>query len=130
MLYQYLKDWGKNPQWSFSCCLALLLPLNDLHGEISGLAQTNVLTNQLQTGEIEMPTVYGAVKDSGAIDVTLEENEQDDNAEDVQDYSCDYEQENKTKCHRGTQTKLIVFSLADVVFSDEKDEKQKESGSQ
>ncbi len=77
-LYQYLKKWRKNPQWSFSCCLALLLPLNDFQEEIVDHAETNVLQNQLQTGDIEMPSIFTTVKDSGAIDVTLEEDEHGD----------------------------------------------------
>ena len=74
----YLKEWRKNPQWSFSCFLALLLPLLDLPGNISGLAETNVINTQLDTGEMEMTTVVGAVKDSGAIDLTLDDGEEDD----------------------------------------------------
>ena len=37
----------------------------------------NVLDNQLQTGQEEMPTLIGAVKDSSVVDVTLEEGEQE-----------------------------------------------------
>ena len=40
------------------------------------MVETNVLDNQLQTGQVEMPTLVGAVKDSGVVDVTLEEGEQ------------------------------------------------------
>ena len=40
------------------------------------MVETNVLDNQLQTGQVEMPTLVGAVKDSGVLDVTLEEGEQ------------------------------------------------------
>ena len=40
------------------------------------MMETNVLDNQLQTGQVEMPTLVGAVKDSGVVDVTLEEGEQ------------------------------------------------------
>lgn len=76
-LFGYLKKWRENPQWSFSCCLALILPLVDLPGEISGLIGTNVLDTQLETGQVEMSTIGGAVKDSKAIDVTLKEYEQD-----------------------------------------------------
>ena len=36
-----------------------------------------VLDNQLQTGQEEMPTLIGAVKDSSVVDVTLEEGEQE-----------------------------------------------------
>ena len=77
-LYGYLKEWRKNPQWSFSCCLALILPLIDLPEDISGLAGTNVLNTQLDTGHMELTTIVDAVKDSGAIDVTVEEEEQGD----------------------------------------------------
>jgi len=54
----------------------LLLPLNDLRGEILGLVGENVLGTQLQTGNFEMTTLRGAIKDSGAFDVTLQEGEQ------------------------------------------------------
>ena len=77
-LYRYIKEWRKNPHWSVSCCLALLLPLNELQGELSGLAGENFLKNQLETGQIEKPSLVSAVKDSGAIDVTLEEGDQGD----------------------------------------------------
>ena len=77
-LYEYFKEWRKNPRWSLSCCLALLLPLINLPGEINGLAGTNVTNTQLDTGQIELTTVAGAMKDSGAIDVTLDKKEQDD----------------------------------------------------
>ena len=70
---RYMKEWRKNPQWSLSCCLALLLPLNDLQGEIRGLAGRNVLKHQLQTGKIDMPSMSGALKDSGAVTFSLEE---------------------------------------------------------
>jgi len=77
-LYGYLKEWRKNPHWSFSCCLSLLLPLINLPGEISGLVGTNITSTQLDTGQFEMQTVVGAVKDSGVIDVTLDDEEQND----------------------------------------------------
>ena len=89
-LYGYLKEWRKNPHWSFSCCLALLLPLINLPREISGLVGTNITSTQLDTGQFEMQTVAGAVKDSGVIDVTLDDEEQDDDnpAEDQEDTDC------------------------------------------
>ena len=77
LLFRYLKEWRKNPHWSLSCCLALLLPLINLPGEISGLVGTNATDTQLDTGQMGMPTVTGAVKDSGVIDVTLDNKEQD-----------------------------------------------------
>lgn len=77
-IYGFLREWRKNPQWSFSCCLALILPLISLPGDISGLAETNLTNNQLDTGKVDLPTVTAAVQDSGAVDVILEGNEDDD----------------------------------------------------
>ena len=41
------------------------------------MVEKNVLDNQLQTGQEEMPTLIGAVKDSSVVVVTLEEGEQE-----------------------------------------------------
>ena len=71
IIYNYIKEWRKNPKWSFSCCLALLLPLNELQGEIQGLAGRNILNQQLQTGGIEMPSIGDALKETGAVDISL-----------------------------------------------------------
>ena len=61
-------------------------------GNISGLANTNVLNTQLDSGQIEMTTIAGAVQDSGAIDVTLEERDQDQqdggDSTDMEDGNC------------------------------------------
>ncbi|KAL9979450.1 hypothetical protein ACROYT_G017121 [Oculina patagonica] len=76
-IYRYIKEWRKNPQWSFSCCLAMVLPLTDLQGEIRGLAGRNVLKQQLQTGKANMPSVSGSFKDSGAVTFGLKEDETD-----------------------------------------------------
>ena len=138
-LYGYLKEWRKNPHWSFSCCIALILPLIDIPGDISGLSDTNVLNTQLDSGQMEMTTIAGAVQDSGAIDVTLEEFEQDDgdlieteedkcnsagmqtgeqgqvHAEEVQETTGHITGSIFRKCHRGTQTDLSVhLFIADV----------------
>ncbi|XP_078375874.1 uncharacterized protein LOC144659334 [Oculina patagonica] len=113
-LYRYLKEWRKNPHWSFSCCLGLLLPLNDLQGEIRGLANANVLKNQLQTGQIDKPTFLSAVKASGAIDVTLEDGEQGDvNTTEVQEnnFKDDDRKHSDTKRHHGTQTQLCSIPI-------------------
>ena len=108
-LYRYLKDWRKNPQWSFSCCLALLLPLSDLQGEIRGLAGTNILNNQLQTGQVETPTIQAAVKDSGATDVTLEVVEQTNgNLVEYKDGKRQDTENGNTKCDRGSQTQMSL----------------------
>ena len=72
-IYHKVKEWRKNPKWSFSCCLALLLPLSDLQGEIVGLTERNILTQQLQSGGIEMPTIANTLKESGAVEITLED---------------------------------------------------------
>ena len=53
----------------------MLLPLNDLQGEIRGMMGRNVLRQRFQSGRITMPSVAGAVKDTGAIDFQLEEQE-------------------------------------------------------
>ena len=71
IIYNYIKEWRKNPKWSFSCCLALLLPLNELQGEIQGLTGRNILNQQLQTGGIEMPSIGDALKETGAVDISL-----------------------------------------------------------
>lgn len=94
----------------------MFLPLQDLQGELSGLIGTNLLHTQLDTG-VEMPTVFAAVKYSGAIDVTLEEDTQGDTkAVDVQDGTLSNGEYNSPKCHQGTQTELSWLAVADVVL--------------
>ena len=113
-LYGYVKEWRKNPQWSFSCCLALLLPLNDLQGGIRDIAGTNLVKNQLESGEFEMVTIQDAVKDSGAIEVTLEEGEGgvDDTVE-VLDSNHQVAISTNQKYDQGTQTELFsIFTVA------------------
>ena len=70
-IYDFYKKWRENPKWSFSCCLALLLPLSNLQQDILGMTEKNILKEQLQTGTIDMPSVTGAVKDTGAVAVDL-----------------------------------------------------------
>ncbi|KAL9952992.1 hypothetical protein ACROYT_G040333 [Oculina patagonica] len=109
-LYQYLNEWRKNPHWSFSCCLALLLPLNDLQGEIRGMAGKNVLKTQLQTGGVEKPSIFSSAKDSGAMDITLatvENKPYDENKKELNETKCRFD-----KCHRGTQTKTFTLPIA------------------
>ncbi|KAL9973705.1 hypothetical protein ACROYT_G020193 [Oculina patagonica] len=118
-LYHFFKEWRKNPQWSFSCCLALLLTLNALPREISGLAETNVLESQLDTGEISVSTILAAVKDSGAIDVTLEEGEQgDDVTAETRGSSQDAKYGNK-RSHQGTQADPYLLSIVDIVVHEQ-----------
>lgn len=68
-LYEYLKEWRKNPQWSFSCCLALLLPGNDLQGEIRGMVGKNLMKTQLDKGILKKPSIAAAALESGAMNV-------------------------------------------------------------
>ncbi len=115
-LYGYVKEWRKKPHWSFSCCLALLLPLNDLQGDILGLAGTNVLKTQLDSGEFEMTTLRAAVQGTGALDVTLEEVEEvDDDTVEVQDNGRQGVKYTDHKHDQGTQTIIsLIFTAADV----------------
>ena len=107
-LYQYLKAWCKNPQWSFSCFLALILPLISLPGDISGVVGTNVINNQLQTGHVDIPSILGAVQDSGAVDITLKEGEEEDNTLGMQKAQ---DAKSNSKRHQGTQTELLTLFL-------------------
>ena len=102
-------EWKKNPEWSLSCCLALLLPLDDLQGEIGGMVGTNALDNQLQTGQTDMPTMIGAVKDSGVVDVSFEGGDENDDR--MQDGSRRDGEHKNTKSHRATQTELFSLSI-------------------
>ena len=143
-LYGYFKTWRKNPQWSLSCCLALLLPLIDMAGDVSGLAKTDVVNTQLDTGHGEVTDITGAVQESGVIEVTLDGScrmmAQDDgrqiqNASAVKGCAIDVSfhdgergevsisegtghgaEENNKKCSQGTQTELSsVFPFPDAV---------------
>ena len=72
---------------------------------------TNVLDNQLQTGQTDMPTLISAVKDSGAMEVNLEKvGRGDDSMAAVQhDSSCqDFKLKTKTS-DNGTQTELSAL---------------------
>ena len=67
----------------------MILPLIDIPGNISGLADTNVFNTQLDTGQMEMTTIAGAVRESGAIDVVLEQREQDNgDSKEVEEGNC------------------------------------------
>lgn len=76
-IYCYIKEWRQNPEWSLSCCLALILPLNDLQGEIRGLAGRNVLKQQLQSGKISMPSMSNSLKESGVVTFGLKEDDKE-----------------------------------------------------
>ena len=86
----------------------MLLPLNDLQGEIRGLVERNVMRQQLRSGRIGMPSVAGAVKDTGAVDFSLEEG--DDESAENQD------QHNNSHSPR-IQRSLENASISDLTFS-------------
>ena len=97
------------------------------------MVETNVLNSQLQTGEIEMPTVYGAMIDSGEFDVTPDSGEQNVNeVEDRDNRRSQYDNTechvlyDNTKCHQGTQTELFAFSVRVVVVHKKNEVKQDE----
>ena len=116
-LYRYIKEWRKNPHLSFSCCLALLLPLNELQGELRGISGENVLKNQLETGQIEKPSLISAVKDSGVIDVTLEEGEQEDsNKVELQGENHQNTVYMHPRRHQGTQTEMSSVPMTVVLM--------------
>lgn len=93
----------------------MVLPLNDLQGEIRGLAGANVLKNQMQTGQIDKPSILSALKDSGAIDVTLEEGrEGEDSTIEIEDEKCPHAERSNVRYHQGTQTVLFSSSVTDI----------------
>ena len=102
-LYHYFKEWYKNPHWSFSCCVDLLLPLNDLQGEIHNLVETSLHKTQLQTGHVDNPNGLSGA----ALDFALEGDRQDgvETVKKEDEYYKDYEY-SVTRHHRGTQTEL------------------------
>ena len=76
------------------------------------MAETNVIENQLNTGQMEMATIADAVKDSGAFDVTFEEGAQREVWEDIDRVEgfC-----NK-KHHQASQTELTTnYSSIELV---------------
>ena len=72
-IYHYIKQWRENPEWSLSCCLALLLPLRNLQGEIGGLAGRDIPLQQLQTDRIDTTSTANMERDSGAVVIMLED---------------------------------------------------------
>ena len=107
-----LLEWRKNPRWSFSCCFALLLPLKDLQEDFGGLDVTNVLTSQLQSGDLDAQTILAGVKESGAIDITLDvRGQSDESTEEEHGPSCHVEHRTK-HCHQGTQTEPLSLLIA------------------
>lgn len=113
-LYHFVQEWRKNPHWSFSCCLGVLLPLNDLQGDIRDLAGANVFKT-LETGEFAVATFQAAVKDSWAIEVSLEDGEEDEiMTEWMRDNDLEMAKDFNVKCHVGTQTEFLSPILPQI----------------
>ena len=107
-VYRYFKEWHKNPHWSFSCCLALLLPLNDLQGEMSGLAES-----QVKSAAMEMPTILIAVESNGeGKESEVKYGAQDKQSSDdtIETRECNFQGTKSNKFNQGTQTKLLMLS--------------------
>lgn len=103
--YQYVKVWLKNPQCSVSCCMALLLPLNDMQGDITDqVTESNDLGRQIDVGQVDgVPAVTSSVRSRGAgkISRTAKFDGMGTKPE------C-----SSNRCHRETQTKLSVVLMA------------------
>lgn len=104
---RYLKEWYKNPKWSFSCCVGLLLPLSDLSGEMHDFEGANNLTKELEACHIEMPINHAAAKDL----TPDEDQEKKNNPIDVRDDNCENVKCTRTKCHQETQTEPLKFAI-------------------
>ena len=116
-VYQYLKEWRKNPRWSFSCCLALVLPLNDLQGEIRGMVGKNMLKAQLQTVMMGKPSISACAKESGAMSFNLSRGEVGrDDANTAEFHEVHLKKNKHQQCHQtikcdlGTQTEVTMPS--------------------
>ncbi|KAL9966374.1 hypothetical protein ACROYT_G024434 [Oculina patagonica] len=121
-LYHYLKEWRKNPHWSFSCCLALLTPLNDLQGEIHGFTEATDHKTQLQTGHIDNPNGVSG----GAVDFILGGDEQDcEKTIQQQDENCEDSKHSDTRRHQGTQTGLCSIPNGHLVVHEPRAEQRK-----
>lgn len=108
--FRYLNKWCRDPQLSFACCLALLLPLSDIQEEIGGLEET-----VRQTEEIEMPSILAAVRDYGPIDAPVDADAKSDiGTTKLKDGYYKHLSHDKTQRHQGTQTEPFTSSAAHV----------------
>ncbi|KAL9969032.1 hypothetical protein ACROYT_G021194 [Oculina patagonica] len=116
LVYRHIKEWRKNPQWSFSCFLAMLLPLNELQGELRGLVGRNALKQQLQTGKINMPSISNTLKDTGAMEFSLEEIDET-NVKETQNN--DKKADTRSEVTKITKPKpSTIYPESDVVIAD------------
>lgn len=111
-IYGFLQKWRKNPQWSFSCCLALLLPLNDLQGDIGGFVVTSGGTE-----EIDVPSLLNTVKENEAVDANFYVTGKDESSIKAQKKSFQRAEYNTMYHHTGTQTDPFLLSSPDAVLS-------------
>lgn len=89
-----------------------------MQGDIISLAATNPLHSQVQKEEFPVPTVLAAVKNTGAIDVTLGKDEKGDGSTVDAHGICEAKYRNK-QCHQETQTESLSLSFADIVVHEE-----------
>ena len=61
----------------------MLLPFRQLQGEMRGLTGRKLLQKQLKTGKIEMQSIASTLRESGAVDVTLEDHNEEREQEDT-----------------------------------------------
>jgi len=93
----------------------LLLPLNDLQGEIRGMVGKNVLKTQLQTGTVDKPSIASSAKDSGAMSITLmpgEGKHRDGNTMELHTRNWKVNKSVKVKSNQGTQTDTFGLTTA------------------
>ena len=93
----------------------MLLPLNDLQGEIRGLTNKNIFKSQLQTGAMEKHSIAVSVKESGATSITLTSGKDkvgDDEAMVLQECNCKFIKCSNQRCQQGTQTEAFTLPMA------------------
>ena len=79
------------------------------------------MSNQLETGDIDMPTITNAVQDSGAIDISLEEGEESDySLHHDQNYIHTANQLNTEKMEKPAQSTLAQTNEASKISFGEK----------
>ena len=107
-IYHYMKEWRKNPEWSLSCCLALLLPLRNLQGEIGGLAGSDIPRQQLQTDRIDIPPTAYTERDNAAVDISLEDYDAERKEEEERDEEEKEEEEEEEDEDDDTANQIAV----------------------
>ena len=84
-----------------------------MQGEVSALAEMNVLDKQLQSGELEMPKIVALVREIDHDDLTHEESgHASNNTLGVQNGCYNCVACNTKTCHQGTQTNLFANNVS------------------